>query len=82
MVLEPVPPGPRRPDPDTVRRYAESVPEDFPFTVKVHKAITLTRFYQATSDRTCSYLSSASMAAATRFLSSSKLPARPRSVPA
>jgi uncharacterized protein YecE (DUF72 family) len=33
------------PDEDTVRRYAESVPEDFLFSVKVPNAITLTHFY-------------------------------------
>jgi len=39
------PPGPKLPDPETARRYAESVPEDFVFTVKVPNAVTLTHFY-------------------------------------
>ena len=33
------------PDPDTVRRYADSVPDDFRFTVKAPNAITLTHSY-------------------------------------
>jgi uncharacterized protein YecE (DUF72 family) len=35
----------RLPDPKVVRRYAESVPDDFMFSVKVPNAITLTHFY-------------------------------------
>lgn len=34
------------PDPETVRAYAASVPEDFLFTVKVPNAITLSHFYK------------------------------------
>jgi uncharacterized protein YecE (DUF72 family) len=33
------------PDPDTVRRYADSVPDDFIFTVKAPNAVTLTHHY-------------------------------------
>ena len=33
------------PDPRVVRRYSESVPDDFSFTVKAPNAITLTHFY-------------------------------------
>ena len=39
------PSGVTLPDPDIVRRYAESVPENFLFTVKAPNAITLTHFY-------------------------------------
>ena len=39
------PGGLRLPEPETVRRYAESVPDDFRFTVKAPNAITLTHFY-------------------------------------
>jgi uncharacterized protein YecE (DUF72 family) len=39
------PGGLRLPDPDTVKRYADSVPDDFVFTVKAPNAITLTHFY-------------------------------------
>jgi uncharacterized protein YecE (DUF72 family) len=39
------PAGVRLPDPDTVKRYAESVPDDFRFTVKAPNAITLTHPY-------------------------------------
>jgi uncharacterized protein YecE (DUF72 family) len=35
----------RLPDKRTVRQYAESVPEDFVFTVKAPNALTLTHFY-------------------------------------
>ena len=35
----------RLPDPGVVRRYAESVPDDFRFTVKAPNAITLTHYY-------------------------------------
>lgn len=38
------PTGFRLPDADTVRRYADSVPDDFRFTVKAPNAITLTHF--------------------------------------
>ncbi len=34
------------PRPDTVREYADAVPEDFRFTVKVPNSVTLTHFYQ------------------------------------
>ena len=37
--------GVKLPSPATVRGYAESVPEDFRFTVKAPNAITLTHFY-------------------------------------
>lgn len=37
--------GAKLPSPDTVRRYADSVPDDFRFTVKVPNAITLTHHY-------------------------------------
>jgi uncharacterized protein YecE (DUF72 family) len=39
------PTGARLPDPDVVKRYAESVPDDFRFTVKAPNAITLTHSY-------------------------------------
>jgi len=35
----------RLPEPRVVRRYAESVPDDFVFTVKAPNALTLTHFY-------------------------------------
>jgi uncharacterized protein YecE (DUF72 family) len=34
------------PKPETVREYADAVPEDFRFTVKVPNALTLTHFYR------------------------------------
>jgi len=37
--------GVKLPDPDTVKQYADSVPDDFRFTVKAPNAITLTHFY-------------------------------------
>jgi len=37
--------GARLPNPDAVRRYADSVPDDFRFSVKAPNAITLTHFY-------------------------------------
>ncbi len=37
--------GAKLPNPDDVRRYAESIPEDFRFTVKAPNAITLTHSY-------------------------------------
>jgi uncharacterized protein YecE (DUF72 family) len=37
--------GVKLPDPDTVRRYADSVPEGFRFTVKAPNSITLTHPY-------------------------------------
>ncbi|MFO7956651.1 MAG: DUF72 domain-containing protein [Candidatus Brocadiia bacterium] len=40
------PPGPKLPDPETARTYAESVPDDFVFTVKAPNSITLTHFYK------------------------------------
>ena len=39
------PGGPRLPDPAVVKRYAESVPDDFVFTVKAPNALTLTHHY-------------------------------------
>jgi len=39
------PPGAKLPDQDTVRAYAEGVPDDFLFTVKAPNSITLTHFY-------------------------------------
>ena len=39
------PAGAKLPDPEVVRRYADSVPEDFRFTLKAPNAITLTHFY-------------------------------------
>ncbi len=39
------PTGVRLPDPDVVRRYADSVPDDFRFTIKAPNAITLTHSY-------------------------------------
>ena len=39
------PPGPKLPDTDTVKAYAESVPGDLVFSVKAPNAITLTHFY-------------------------------------
>ena len=39
------PTGVRLPDPNVVRRYADSVPDDFLFSVKAPNAITLTHFY-------------------------------------
>ncbi len=39
------PAGVRLPEPRDVRRYAESVPDDFIFTVKAPNALTLTHFY-------------------------------------
>ncbi len=39
------PSGVRLPDADTVRQYAESVPDDFLFSVKAPNAITLTHYY-------------------------------------
>ncbi len=39
------PSGAKLPDPDTVRRYADSVPENFRFTVKAPNSLTLTHSY-------------------------------------
>lgn len=39
------PTGAKLPSPDTARRYAESVPADFRFSVKAPNAITLTHYY-------------------------------------
>jgi uncharacterized protein YecE (DUF72 family) len=39
------PGGVRLPNPVTVRQYADSVPQDFRFTVKVPNAVTLTHYY-------------------------------------
>jgi len=39
------PQGVKLPDAETVRRYAESVPDDFLFTVKAPNSITLTNYY-------------------------------------
>jgi len=40
------PAGAKLPDAQTVRRYAESVPDDFMFTVKAPNSLTLTHFYK------------------------------------
>ena len=39
------PTGAKLPDPDVASRYADSVPDDFRFSVKAPNAITLTHFY-------------------------------------
>jgi uncharacterized protein YecE (DUF72 family) len=39
------PKGAKLPDSETVRRYADSVPDDFLFTVKIPNSITLTHYY-------------------------------------
>jgi uncharacterized protein YecE (DUF72 family) len=39
------PQGAKLPDPETVKSYADSVPDDFLFTVKVPNSITLTHYY-------------------------------------
>ena len=39
------PTGIKLPDPETVRIYADSVPDDFIFSIKVPNAITLTHHY-------------------------------------
>ena len=39
------PTGVKLPDPDTVKQYADSVPDDFRFTIKAPNAITLTHAY-------------------------------------
>jgi len=39
------PQGAKLPDPEMVRQYAESVPDDFLFTVKAPNSITLTHYY-------------------------------------
>ncbi len=39
------PTGAKLPDPDTVNRYADSVPGDFRFTIKVPNSLTLTHSY-------------------------------------
>ena len=39
------PGGVRLPNPATVQQYAEAVPDDFRFTVKVPNAVTLTNYY-------------------------------------
>jgi uncharacterized protein YecE (DUF72 family) len=39
------PTGARLPDPDAARRYADSVPDNFRFTVKVPNSLTLTHSY-------------------------------------
>jgi uncharacterized protein YecE (DUF72 family) len=39
------PQGVKLPNPTTVKRYADSVPDDFVFTVKVPNSITLTHYY-------------------------------------
>ena len=39
------PQGAKLPDSETVRRYADSVPDDFLFTVKAPNSITLTHYY-------------------------------------
>ena len=40
------PGGLRFPEPETVRQYADSVPDDFVFSIKAPNAITLTHFYK------------------------------------
>jgi len=39
------PQGAKLPDSETVRRYADNVPDDFLFTVKAPNSITLTNYY-------------------------------------
>jgi uncharacterized protein YecE (DUF72 family) len=39
------PGGLRLPEPDTVKAYADSVPDDFVFSIKAPNALTLTHFY-------------------------------------
>jgi len=39
------PPGVKLPDEGTVRGYAQTVPDDFLFTVKAPNSVTLTHFY-------------------------------------
>jgi uncharacterized protein YecE (DUF72 family) len=39
------PRGAKLPDPETVKIYSDSVPDDFTFTVKVPNSITLTHYY-------------------------------------
>jgi uncharacterized protein YecE (DUF72 family) len=39
------PSGAKLPEQDTVKQYTDSVPDDFRFTVKAQKAITLTHAY-------------------------------------
>lgn len=45
------PGGIKLPDPPAVQTYADSVPEDFTFTVKVPNSITLTHYYAKQSAR-------------------------------
>lgn len=49
------PGGLRLPDPDTVKTYAESVPDDFVFTIKAPNAVTLTHFYARQSKEHVSF---------------------------
>ena len=49
------PAGVKLPDPETARAYAESVPDDFTFTVKAPNALTLTHFYARQSKRYAEY---------------------------
>jgi uncharacterized protein YecE (DUF72 family) len=49
------PSGVRLPELRTVKTYAESVPDDFLFTVKVPNAVTLTHFYTRQSRQYVSY---------------------------
>jgi uncharacterized protein YecE (DUF72 family) len=49
------PKGIRMPNPGTVRSYADSVPDDFIFTVKAPNSITLTHFYAKQPKATASY---------------------------
>ena len=44
------PKGAKLPDSETVRRYADSVPDDFVFTVKAPNSITLTNYYAKQSE--------------------------------
>lgn len=43
------PKGAKLPDSETVKEYADSVPDDFQFTVKVPNSITLTNYYSKQS---------------------------------
>ena len=42
-------------DPETVKRYAESVPQGFTFTVKAPNALTLTHFYSRQPKKHAAY---------------------------
>ena len=49
------PKGAKLPDSETVRRYADSVPDDFQFTVKVPNSITLTHYYSTQTSASKAY---------------------------